>query len=65
MMLECLIIILLIAKSGLFFGASVYLIYKNDSSDFWKGFYACGLGILGIPFVRFVFSFVKAFIGVE
>ena len=65
MMLEYLIVILVISISGLFFGASVYLISKNESNEFWKGFVACGFSILGTPFVQFVFSFVKTFIGVK
>lgn len=54
--------ILIIGVSGLLFGASVYLVLKNDSSDFWKGFQACGCCVLGTPFIKFLYSMIKTFI---
>lgn len=56
--------ILIIVVSGLFFGASVYLVFKNDSSDFWKGFIAFGCSILGTPFIKFLYFMIKTFISI-
>lgn len=60
--MDTLFAILIIGVSGLFFGASVYLVFKNDSSDFWKGFIACGCSVLGSPFIKFLYSMIKNFL---